>query len=83
MVPGLRICDNYVIGAGSEMTRDVPANVAAAGMPCQVIKSTAKLSREEESLECGLHACVSICVGDLTHKKWPKAINFRPFENQK
>jgi galactoside O-acetyltransferase len=34
MVPGVRICDNDVIGAGSEMTRDVPANVAAAGMPC-------------------------------------------------
>ncbi len=34
--PGIMIGDNSVIGAGSIVTRDVPANVVAAGNPCRV-----------------------------------------------
>lgn len=37
--PGVTIGDNTVIGAGSVVTRDVPANVVAAGNPCRVIRA--------------------------------------------
>jgi maltose O-acetyltransferase len=36
--PGVRIGDRSVIGAGSVVTRDIPADVFAAGNPCRVIK---------------------------------------------
>ena len=38
VLPGVRIGDNTVIGAGSVVTRDIPANVLAAGNPCRVIR---------------------------------------------
>ncbi len=36
--PGVTIGDNSIIGAGSIVTRDVPPNVFACGVPCKVIK---------------------------------------------
>lgn len=36
--PGVTIGDRAVIGAGSVVTRDVPAGVFAAGNPCRVIR---------------------------------------------
>ncbi|MGI5922894.1 MAG: sugar O-acetyltransferase [Lentisphaerae bacterium] len=36
--PGVNIGDNCVIGAGSVVTRDIPANSLAAGVPCKVIR---------------------------------------------
>lgn len=36
VVPGVTIGDNTVIGAGSIVTKDVPANVVAFGNPCRV-----------------------------------------------
>jgi maltose O-acetyltransferase len=38
ILPGVRIGDRAVIGAGSIVTRDVPAGVFAAGNPCRVIR---------------------------------------------
>jgi maltose O-acetyltransferase len=37
--PGVSIGDRAVIGAGSVVTRDVPAGVFAAGNPCRVIRA--------------------------------------------
>ena len=37
--PGVTIGDRSVIGAGSVVTKDIPADVFAAGNPCKVIKS--------------------------------------------
>ena len=37
--PGVTIGDRSVIGAGSVVTKDIPADVAAAGNPCKVIRS--------------------------------------------
>ncbi|WP_268912448.1 sugar O-acetyltransferase [Lentilactobacillus sp. SPB1-3] len=34
--PGVTIGDNTVIGAGSVVTKDIPANVVAVGSPCKV-----------------------------------------------
>lgn len=36
--PGVTIGKNSVIGAGSVVTKDIPANVIAAGNPCRVIR---------------------------------------------
>lgn len=36
--PGISIGENSVIGAGSVVTKDIPANVVAAGNPCSVLK---------------------------------------------
>lgn len=38
VVPGVNIGDNCVIGAGSVVTKDIPANSLAAGNPCKVIR---------------------------------------------
>ena len=39
ILPGVTVGDNSVIGAGSVVTRDIPANVVAAGNPCRVLKN--------------------------------------------
>lgn len=36
VLPGVTIGDNSVIGAGSVVTKDIPANVIAFGNPCKV-----------------------------------------------
>ena len=36
--PGVKIGSRSVIGAGSIVTKDVPAGVFAAGNPCRVIR---------------------------------------------
>lgn len=38
ILKGVTIGENTVIGAGSIVTKDIPANVVAAGNPCKVIK---------------------------------------------
>lgn len=38
VLPGVTIGDNCTIGAGSVVTRDIPANSIAVGNPCRVIK---------------------------------------------
>ena len=38
VLPGVKIGNNTVIGAGSVVTKDIPSNVIAVGNPCKVIK---------------------------------------------
>ena len=38
VLPGVTIGDNTVIGAGSVVTHDIPADVLAYGNPCRVIR---------------------------------------------
>ena len=38
IVPGVRIGKNTVIGAGSVVTRDIPSDVVAVGVPCRVMR---------------------------------------------
>ena len=38
VLPGVTIHEGAVIGAGSVVTHDIPANVLAAGNPCKVIR---------------------------------------------
>lgn len=50
ILPGVEIGSNVVIGARSVVTKDIPSNSVAVGVPCKVIKSTdeylEKLKRE-------------------------------------
>lgn len=39
ILPGVTIGDNCVIGAGSVVTKPIPANSVAAGNPCRVIRT--------------------------------------------
>lgn len=36
--PGVTIGDGSIIGAGSVVTKDIPANVVAGGSPCRIIR---------------------------------------------
>lgn len=38
ILPGVTIGENSVIGAGSVVTKDIPANVIAVGNPCKVLR---------------------------------------------
>lgn len=38
ILKGVTIGDNSIIGAGSVVTKDIPANCVAAGVPCKVIR---------------------------------------------
>ncbi|NLR94155.1 sugar O-acetyltransferase [Flammeovirga agarivorans] len=38
ILPGVSIGENVTIGAGSVVTKDIPANTVAVGNPCKVIK---------------------------------------------
>lgn len=46
IVPGVTIGDDSVIGAGSVVTHDIPANVVAYGNPCRVAREIGERDRE-------------------------------------
>jgi maltose O-acetyltransferase len=43
--PGVTIGENTVVGAGSVVTRDLPAGVLAVGNPCRVLRRLDKLDK--------------------------------------
>ena len=45
LLPGVTVGDNAVIGAGSIVTRDVPASVLAVGNPCRVLREIGEHDR--------------------------------------
>ena len=46
VVPGVTIGDDTVIGAGSVVTKDIPANVVAVGNPCRVLRTISEHDKE-------------------------------------
>ena len=46
VLPGVTIGDNTVIGAGSIVTKDIPANVVAVGNPCRVLREINEHDKE-------------------------------------
>ena len=47
ILPGVTIGDNSVIGAGSVVTKDIPANVVAVGNPCKVLREIDERDKEQ------------------------------------
>ncbi len=45
IMPGVTIGENSVIGANSIVTKDIPANVVAAGNPCRILR---KITAEDD-----------------------------------
>ena len=45
-MPGITIGDNTVVGAGSVVVHDLPANVVAVGNPCRVVREIGERDRE-------------------------------------
>lgn len=46
LLPGVTVGDNTVIGAGSVVTKDIPANVVAVGNPCRVLREIGEHDRK-------------------------------------
>ncbi len=46
VLPGVTIGNNTVIGAGSVVTKDIPANVVAVGNPCKVLREISEHDKE-------------------------------------
>lgn len=46
VLPGVSIGNNTVVGAGSVVTKDLPANVVAVGNPCRVLREIGEKDRE-------------------------------------
>ena len=46
ILPGITIGDDSVIGAGSIVTKDIPAGVVAVGNPCRVLRPICDRDRE-------------------------------------
>lgn len=46
ILPGVTVGDNSVIGAGSVVTKDIPADVVAYGTPCRVIRQIGERDKE-------------------------------------
>lgn len=46
VLPGVTVGDNTVIGAGSVVTKDIPANCVAVGNPCRVLREINEHDRE-------------------------------------
>ena len=43
---GVTIGDNTVIGAGSVVTKSIPSNVIAVGVPCRVVREITATDKE-------------------------------------
>ena len=54
-MPGVKIGNRVIIGAGSIITRDIPDNSVAAGIPARVIKTVDEYLEQmkKKSLKCG------------------------------
>jgi acetyltransferase-like isoleucine patch superfamily enzyme len=55
ILPGVRVGNRVIVGAGSVVTKDIPDNSVAAGVPARVIKSVDEYLEQlkKKSLHCG------------------------------
>ncbi|MBO6164220.1 MAG: sugar O-acetyltransferase [Lachnospiraceae bacterium] len=69
ILPGVHIGDNTVIGAGSVVTRDIPAWCVAAGNPCRVIREIT----EEDRYFYYRHVSVDPEAVEHMHQMWEES----------
>ena len=60
VMPGVTINDNVIVGAGSIVTKDIPANSVVAGNPAKLICTVDAYI--EKCKQCGL--CFPVCPDD-------------------
>ncbi len=48
ILPGVKIGDEVIVGAGSVVTKDVPSNVIVAGNPAKIIREHIKMNKKAE-----------------------------------
>ena len=51
ILPGVTIGSYSVIGAGSVVTRDIPAGVIAVGNPCRVMREITEADKKKYRME--------------------------------
>ena len=52
ILPGTTIGDNSIIGAGSVVTKNIPANVVAVGNPCKVLREISEHDVNDADKNC-------------------------------
>jgi acetyltransferase-like isoleucine patch superfamily enzyme len=57
IMPGVTIGDNVVIGAGSIVTKDIPSDVVAAGIPARILRSIEEY--KQKALQQGIYIFAS------------------------
>ena len=57
IMPGVSIGDNVVIGSGSVVTRDIPSNCVAAGVPARVLRSLEEYRAKAVAKGTHLRSC--------------------------
>ena len=48
ILPNVKIGDNVIIGAGSVVTKDIPSNTVACGIPCKVVCTLEEYIKKHE-----------------------------------
>lgn len=52
ILPGVRIGSNVIIGAGSIVSKDIPDNCVAAGVPCKPVKDFDSYVEKRKTMKC-------------------------------
>lgn len=69
ILPGVKIGNNVVIAAGSVVTKDIPDEVVAAGMPARVVKSIEEFKdKKQKGMDIKLDASYTL-AGKITPEK--------------
>lgn len=53
ILPGVSIGDNVIIGCHSVVSKNIPSNTVAAGVPCKVINSREKYIEKMKEIMAG------------------------------
>lgn len=65
ILPGVTVGENSIVGAGSVVTRDIPPNCVAVGVPAKVIGSASIESKKDDSPGPSMHrGCYTISAAD-------------------
>lgn len=52
ILPGVKIGDDCVIGAGCTVNKDIPNGCMAVGVPAKIVKTGLKMNNRAEIIEC-------------------------------